>query len=66
MRWGEDYLYVEARENEVVFFSKNVKVFGNDSFSKKSVPYSKITSVSFSSTGGLALTYTLEVRFVGG
>ena len=65
MRWGEQYLYVEANENEVVFHSETVKVFGKNDVSRESIPYSEITSVAFRNSGGLTPTYTLSVSYQG-
>lgn len=65
MRWGTQYLYVEANNSEVIFHSETVKIFGNNDISRQSIPYSQITAVSFRSSGGLTPTYTLEVNYLG-
>lgn len=65
MRWGDKYHYIEATDDEVVFYDEDVKIFGNNRINKKSVYYSDITSVEIEDTGGLTPGISLEVRFLG-
>lgn len=65
MRVGTEYLYVEANDEEVIIYSKSVKILGQNRINKKLIPYSEITSVGFTNNGGLAPTYTLTINFKG-
>lgn len=67
MRWGYGNLdYVEATEDEVVFYNTDVKWIGPNGKSRKSIQYSEISSVNVVSVGGLLPMITIEIRFRGG